>query len=818
MADGDLIRKGEPLFVQGDIPSSLYLLQSGTLEVLCTGDEYQGLDKSIIISKSRRMGLLRGKVLLAGFSELMEGPYRFSLRAVEDCQVTRYPLARGGFRAIASADTARSITMLRQLFNTFNTVSADISRLSSLFINVSRLNDNMALLYRILSGAGAPDELNSRSQSLFSNYSSAGGENPSQMDARFLLSDNSRFLRKKYEAPGEPLESFLSMEQCTFMRDLLKLDASLVQPVLAADSTLSIRMFSLFDKSLSRSFERLASLADGIHRELESLIGDDNSWASYLVKTGGMDELYESGRLAPDFLKNFLSLIGKVNSVFEEVCLEKIIDSYPVVRLVHQKVREGMAPKPKEEAAASSSSEAVPSFKPSRDATKRSIHQIFEFALVDKEFQNRFFKLLNDFKNMKNPLDSESEPRKVRRHITKMYWDLYKQAYIRSKAESSVPLSVRMMLQFGFLDEDLLEEAQVAELSELLRIRESSGDMPVYYEHEFLNLIQTGSESPSINEMGITYEEYLREQGKRVHKKGEEGTSFQVDDENLRLLVYEIDQRVTSSTAVCSGSTATAFPILNAYAMRGSLKGAYVTKSRINEIIQMMRGTDFSAFYRETVLKLGEARELIMEEVLPYIILLPTYGSKSMLWQELDGNNRRSRGRIVVPVFFAGELDKSLAHTVACFRWELNRSIKGAMWGDPIEGGLTGEYFDYMNNYKKNNKLSAEAREKLKDRFKSLRTNRDRFADDYLMWVFYEKDGIMKLNNVVREMFYRNIPFKKEIRERLENMPAFAQIATRYKNVSNRTFASFERRFKKYATPDNTYPESIQRYLDFLNL
>ena len=189
-----------------------------------------------------------------------------------------------------------------------------------------------------------------------------------------------------------------------------------------------------------------------------------------------------------------------------------------------------------------------------------------------------------------------------------------------------------------------------------------------------------------------------------------------------------------------------------------------------------------------------------------------------MLWQELDGNNRRSRGRIVVPIFFIGELEKSLAHTVACFRWELNRSIKGAMWGDPIEGGLTGEYFDYINNFKKNSKLSNEAKDKLKERFKSLRTNRYRFADDYMMWIFYEKDGIMKLNNVVREMLYRNIPFKKEIRDRLENMPAFAPMATRYKNVGTRTFTSFERRFKKYADGENNYPKSIQQYLDFLNM
>ena len=817
MADGDLIRKGECLAVQGEIPSSFYLLQSGTLEVLFAGDEYQGLDRSIILGKSRRMGLIRSQALLAGFSELMEGPYCYTLRAIEDCQVTRYPLPRGGFKTLASSDTGRAITILRQMNNTFNKVTSDISRLTTLYVNVSRMNDNMALLYRILSGSGAPDELNSRAQSLFSKYSAVGGEMPSMMDARFLLADNSRILRKKYEIPGEPVDTYLAMEQSTFIRDLLKSDASLVQPILAADPTLAVRMFSMVDKSLTRSFERMGMLSDNIRRELENLVGDEESWSSYLVKTGGIDELSETDRLDSDFLKNYLSLIGKVNTVFEEVFAEKIVNSYPVIRLIHQRIREGVQQKAAEESPAAQADNA-PVFKASRDMTRRSIHQIFEFALIDKEFQNRFFKLLNDFKTMKNPLDSEVEPRKIRRHISKMYWDIYKQVLIRSKAESTVPVSARLMLQFGFLDEELLEESQVAELPELLKIQDSEIGIPALYEYEFLDLIQRNREAPSINEMGITYEEYMREEGKRLRKKDEEGSSFRIEDALTRILLYEIDQRVTSSSAVCSGSTATAFPILNAYALRGSLKNALVTKKRVDDVVQYIRNTDFSAFYRETVLKLGDAREIIMEEVLPYFILLPTYGTKTMLWQELDGNNRRSRGRIVVPIFFIGDLDKSLAHTVACFRWELSRSIKGAMWGDPIEGGLTGEYFDYMNNFKKNTKLSNEAKDKLKDRFKSLRTNRDRFADDYLMWIFYEKDGIMKLNNVVREMFYRNIPFRKEIRDRLENMPAFAQMATRYKNVGARTFASFERRFKKYADGENNYPKSIQQYLDFLNM
>jgi hypothetical protein len=139
------------------------------------------------------------------------------------------------------------------------------------------------------------------------------------------------------------------------------------------------------------------------------------------------------------------------------------------------------------------------------------------------------------------------------------------------------------------------------------------------------------------------------------------------------------------------------------------------------------------------------------------------------------------------------------------------------MWADPVEGGITGLYFDYVNFYKKNKKLSLEAKDKITEKFRGIRTNRDRFADDYTMWVLFEKDGIMRVNSVIRDMFYRNIPFKKEIRDKLDNMPAYNEIAPRYKNIQNRNITAFERKYKKYTGEDGRLPNVLQKYMDYLN-
>ncbi len=814
----EMIKKGEVVFLQGENPSEFYLLQSGSLEILTASEEFNGLDSDIILSKSMRVGIISGKTIIPGFSSGLVGPYKRSLRAVEDSSIVRYPLPSGGFRAIAAANSSQSITILRQLFNAFNISISSVTRYESLYQNVCRMNDNMALIYQMLSPGELGSELSDRAESLFSKYTASGGSSPSSFSARFLITDNSKFLRKVYDAPGDSGDSSQAMVSCDLVKSILKQDVAVLKAMIDSDADIALRMFDILQDSYARSLDRTVMLSEALDNEFSTLLGDNGSWIEFLLKKKGIDLWNSSGRLDSDFMKSFFSFVGKLNSHFEVLTGDKLPSKYPMLVQMRSYLSSGGSAVREESVVPEQKSEAEkkPLITPPGENLKRSIHQIFEFSLMDKEFQNRFFKLMNDFKTMKSPFGTDTDSRKIRRHISKMYWDIYKQVYIRSKIESSVPRSVKLMLMFGFLDEELLEEEQVAELNDLARQREKSDIYPVMHETEFLNQIYTGTETPSITEMGLTYEGHLREQAKHSRKKGSE---VEVSaEENVKKTMYEIEQRLASTAAVCSGSTATAFPILNSMVLKGSLKSVYSSKEKVEGIIESLRNVDFSVFYRETVLKLGDAREIIQEEVFPYFILLPVFGTKTLLWQEMEGTNKRSRGRIVIPIFFMGDLDKSIAHTLACFRWELIRSIKGAMWADPVDGGLTGEYFDYVNNYKKISKLSAEAKEKVKERFKSLRTNRDRFADDYLMWLFYEKDGIMKLNAVVREMFFKNIPFRNDIRDRLENMPAFNQSANRYKNVNARKFQGYERRFKKYMDEAGNYPVEIQKFMDFLNL
>lgn len=799
------VKKGEILILQGEEPRFIYYLQSGSVEILSAPSEYEGLDSKIIVDKSKRVGIINEKSVIAGLSLLFTEPYKKTIRAVEDCVVKTYPLREGGFRRIVVDDPTFAALLLTHVLKRLELSLNDVKKYTVLYQNLCRVNDNFSLIAgEVLDNL--PDNLSQRAGDLYRIFTQSGGDFPSRIDAKFIVQDNSNLLKKKYMFPGLPVESLVDIKQCNFLKKIVGIDNQLLIPMFRSDPNIPVYIFNCASENLVKLLDRIESVHTEIDAELEYLFGI-NGFIAYLIDKQKIKTWLATGRISEDFLKGFVSIANKIHDFYRDISGELLSEKYDSFKKLSNFVLATKdQPKPVEEAQ-----------RPSRipqnmsQLYKNSIYQIFEFGLIEKENQKNLLKLLSEFKKMKDPLSSEIDARKVRRQIARFYYDIYAKVFVRSQSEPAVPQPVKLMLRFGFLDETMIEQEQLAELHEISMRRIEQTTIPIMFEDEFLTKVFNGEENPSINEMGLSYEAHLREEQK--HVKGSNATDA---SDNVQKVIYEINHRIATASSVCSGSTATSFPILTSLNMRGSISHYYISKKKLESIVNALRDVDFSVFYRETAVMIGNTKELIKEEVIPYFILLPSFGTKTMLWQELDGTNRRTRGRIVVPILFMGDMMPTMAHTFATFRWELNRTIMGGMWADPIEGGLTGAYFDYINTFKKNPKLSLEAKQKVVERFKSIRNNRDRFADDYIQWVLYEKDGIMKLNNVVRDMFYRHIPFKKELRDRLENMPAYTEIANRFRNVFNREVGNYERKFKKYQRDDGTLPEALQKFMEFL--
>jgi hypothetical protein len=236
-------------------------------------------------------------------------------------------------------------------------------------------------------------------------------------------------------------------------------------------------------------------------------------------------------------------------------------------------------------------------------------------------------------------------------------------------------------------------------------------------------------------------------------------------------------------------------------------------------MVDRLLSVDYSAFHREVILN-DEQRKIFKEfvqvQVFPNMILLPSIGNKVMMWQELGLARRKdSPGRFAFPIFVTGDLYTMLIEAVGAFRWEILKAILGPEWNDVSRSSLTADYMDYVQFYRKNRELSDEIKEKLAAEFKRFRDDRSRFVNDYTMWIRFESQGTMKLNRVVRGIFYRHIPFAKAVRDQVATQPAFAEFHNRFVNIRRKKLNELENRWKKYGEKDSLPPplrETLKYY------
>jgi hypothetical protein len=459
------------------------------------------------------------------------------------------------------------------------------------------------------------------------------------------------------------------------------------------------------------------------------------------------------------------------------------------------------------------------------DAMKKDLEgssgKILNFVKLPPEQIKEFSSLILKLKSMTNPLDPESDARKIRKNIAKTYWDVYENAFLKYKSQGSVPKQVEMMLKFGFFDETLLEPSQLAFLYTNEDTSLPRRDIPVHMGLDWLNLIHSKKVTTSLDEMGQTFFEKVKLDSKDIVFKKETDLPSSLDNELTRLK-HEMTSMYAPNVRLTTGNPATHLPILTKYHITIPLEKCLITKKSLSDIIESILAVDYTCFNREIVYndeERGIRKELVQRSIIPDFIVLPSLGGKVMMWQDLSvlrgAGSKESRGRIILPLFANGDLRNMVLEAIAAFRWELCKNILGPDWNNPGVPSITSDYMDYIQFFKKNKDLSLELKEKIATEFKRFRTDRDKFVNDYLSWIRFEAEGIQRLNRIVRKAFYRHMPFSKDVRDRVSKLPAFADMHNSFSNIRTRIRKEFENKYKKYATADGQLPPVLQENLDF---
>jgi len=137
-----------------------------------------------------------------------------------------------------------------------------------------------------------------------------------------------------------------------------------------------------------------------------------------------------------------------------------------------------------------------------------------------------------------------------------------------------------------------------------------------------------------------------------------------------------------------------------------------------------------------------------LNRIVPYVVLIPSYGDYGMCWEPYDRHNRAtSRGRIAIPMY-PRSLHIAVLTAVGDLRWQVAKEKASYYW---MEEGITGNYYQWFQKMK----LKGDLKEA--------------FIQDYIAWVTKESEGTQKLDKELRGAFWRYMPFTQAVKDKLKN-------------------------------------------------
>ncbi|MCI9531732.1 MAG: cyclic nucleotide-binding domain-containing protein [Lachnospiraceae bacterium] len=448
------------------------------------------------------------------------------------------------------------------------------------------------------------------------------------------------------------------------------------------------------------------------------------------------------------------------------------------------------------------------------------LSQILEYAGYPEDKAKEFRSALEEYKELPDLYASTDNIRKLRRVLTQAFYDIYELAFFRSLKGGRMPVGVKMFMNFGFVDEGLAGEENARSLYDMTEQLYRCKAENVFTIYEWLLSIFRGENEPSRNEFDMDYMGFLNEQKKTGDIKAEDLPKLQND--NRKKVEFELRNMFVSTNRATYGRISTYCPILCEDDIVGSAEKMLMTAEKANGALDEIRKIDYSLFYREVGFSDPERevnREVIQKEIIPYIILMPNAGTKAMMWQETAGIRKDTQARFIFPILTGTDVSELMVDVAGRFRWEMCRKIQGARWNDITEASLTSEYSDYIQYYRKNSELSADAKDKVKKSLQKAKNNyREVFVKDYQSWIRYESKGSFRLNKVARDIIFRYCPFSKDIRKTLSANPTYQEMFGKFEILNGRKAHHVEAWYDRYQKKGGEITEDLQMNLDFYSM
>lgn len=803
-------RKGEFIFEEGEEIYSLFYLLEGKIALL---NRLEINNKTYELTSSQI-----GSNTFFALENFFETKYtNYTAKVLEDSTINETPIKdREEIEKLVNEKPAFGMQILRSLLKT-------IAQTSNCIIQLRKLYNNIAKLEAI--GKGALGYILSTQ-----NLKGLEGELIDDANAIFEAFKNNKIelfplTQSAFSAPfdliiGEDLnpDDELDKKEINFFTKLYMLPTDLQSQLYSKEPFFTHYFtekaslhFSNLLKSIEISFKNIVEK----HQNLIRPQGILNTLLSFRVNLTQNPEIIKYIKMV---CSTILTNTQKLSLSLKEIIPDYYNDlSLEIDKLKELTLKEISKPQEKETAVieeAESVATATDESYSMPEELKGSLDTILKYANLEPDIYQGFMHKYKIFKGLKEKLSGDDDARNKRKGITNLYWDIYEKCFINFYHSGSCPKPVELMFRYGFFDEELVSN-KTASLVYALKPEPVEEDLPIYDTMQWLEGIMRQQFQPSINAMGENYEKHLREEARRKSIRTVV-TPEELDKTETRIQ-FEIRNLIRECSRICSGELFNYSPILMDEALGGQFDKYLPGKKKFKEEFFKIKSIDFSAFYREVMYRNQDfgTEEIIQKEVLPNLILLPSWGKRAMGWQVKE-RQKDSRGRIVYPFIILENMRKMIIESFGIYRWEILKEILGPSWNDISELTLTAEYMDYIQFYKKNKDLSIETKEKIAIDFKKARNDRERMVNDYLKWIEMESEGRPQLNKVVRNIFYRHIPFPKAIRDKIKDMPAYNELQQKFTNLKRKEIITMRNKYQKYLKTGKPLPPELEQNINFL--
>ena len=453
---------------------------------------------------------------------------------------------------------------------------------------------------------------------------------------------------------------------------------------------------------------------------------------------------------------------------------------------------------------------------------ENALEVILAFSGVSQEIADTFRKDLKQFSETEDRRAKSDEMRHLRMSIAEGYYNIYEAAFFKSLETSHIPAEVRMFFLFGFVDENLAGKANTEMLYNMAVSWEEPEGTRILPMYEWLVRIYKGEAVPSKNEFDNDWTEYLREEVRTANMTQQRADELAND--RHAMVSFEIHNMFVTANKITNGQMASFVPVFNAQDVIRPLDKCLASIQRVQAALDKVTEIDFGCFYRPALIQYPELKIqhfVYNTEIKPYIILMPNFGARGVMWQENEGPRRTTPAHMVISIFHSEELEETIVRMCAQFRWEMCRRIQGVRYMDISEPSLTSEYMNYLQFYKKNGYLSADMKERIKIALQKARNDyKVVFVADYEKYILNEAFGLPRLNKVTREILFRYCTFSQKYRKALAINQQYQQLIERWGITQSAKVHGVDLMAKKVKRmkPGEPLPKEIEEELAFLRL